>query len=275
MNSFAKSVVIHPMSIVEEGAIIGEDTVIGPFCKVGSEVKLGVGVRLISNCIVMGKTTIEDFTTIFPMAVIGGETQSINHSSLGTELYIGKRCVIREGVTINRGTVEYLGKTTIGDRNTFLTNVHIAHDCMIGNDVVLSNNVMIAGHVIVGDRAIFGGGSAAHQFTRIGCQAFVSGFTAVAHDVIPYGMAYGIPAVLRGINVVGMKRFGIDRTKIHIVREVYNAIFKDQHSIHEKAEAIREQYSHCSEALDILDFILLDRQRHLSSPHQTKGHFFE
>ncbi|MBA5724460.1 acyl-ACP--UDP-N-acetylglucosamine O-acyltransferase [Candidatus Liberibacter sp.] len=261
---------IHPMSMVEEGAKIGLGSFIGPFCRVGPEVDIGIGVELISHSVVMGKTSIGDFTKIFPMAVIGGDTQSIRHSFLETELFVGRKCVIREGVTINRGTVEYGGKTVIGDCNFFLANSHVAHDCRLGNNIVLSNNVMLAGHVIVGDGVVFSGGSAAHQFTRIGHHAFIGGLSTALYDVIPYGILNGNPGTIRGINVVGMKRAGMDRDRILRVRSAYQEIFQGKDCIYENAEVVREKYFDCQEVLDIVKFIFSDRKRALSSVYSVK-----
>ncbi len=270
MSRMGNNPIIHPLALVEEGAVIGPNSLIGPFCCVGSEVEIGAGVELISHCVVAGKTKIGDFTKVFPMAVLGGDTQSKYHNFVGTELLVGKKCVIREGVTINRGTVEYGGKTIVGDNNFFLANSHVAHDCKLGNGIVLSNNVMIAGHVIVDDRVVFGGGSAVHQFTRIGKYAFIGGMTGVVHDVIPYGILNGNPGALRGVNAVAMRRAGFSRDTIHLIRAVYKQIFQQGDSIYKNAGAIREQNVSCPEVSDIINFIFADRKRPLSNWGNSK-----
>jgi len=271
MTGIAKSARIHPMAVVEDGAEIGENVTIGPFCHVGPKVVLGDGVELLSHVVVLGRTTIGKGTKIWPSAVIGGDSQSAHHSAVDTTLVIGDNCTIREGVTMNTGTVEHGGSTVVGDNNLFLAYSHVAHDCRIGNNVIMSNNVMLAGHVTIGDRAILGGGCAVHQFTRVGRQAFVGGLSAVSYDVIPYGMLNGNPGILGGLNVVGMTRAGIERAVIHTVRRAYKAIFEGEGSIRVNAAAIRDDYADCPPALEIIDFICAESDRAISSPNRNKA----
>lgn len=270
MTTKYPGVTVHPAAYVEDGAVIGEGSFIGPFCHVGSKVILGKNVELQSHVVVTGRTTIGDGTRIFPSAVIGGDPQSVHHSGEETTLDVGKNCVIREGVTMNTGTTEDGGETIVGDNNLFLAYSHVAHDCRLGNNIILSNNVMLAGHVKVEDRAILGGGSAVHQFTRIGRHAFIGGLSAVAYDVIPYGMLNGNPGILGGLNVVGMARSGLEKPVIHRVRRAYKAIFEGEGSIRDKASAIRDEYQDCPEAMHILDFIAADADRALSSPKRLR-----
>ncbi|WP_426230204.1 acyl-ACP--UDP-N-acetylglucosamine O-acyltransferase [Pararhizobium sp. DWP3-4] len=265
----ASTAKIHPLSVIEDGAVIGDNVVVGPFCHVGPKVTLADNVELISHVVVLGRTTVGKGSKIFPSAVIGGDSQSVHHSAVDTTLVIGENCTIREGVTMNTGTVEHGGATIIGDNNLFLAYAHVAHDCRLGNNIILSNNVMLAGHVTVGDRAILGGGSAVHQFTRIGRHAFVGGLSAVSYDLIPYGMLNGNPGLLGGLNVVGMSRSGIEKPVIHAVRRAYKQIFEGPESIRVNAAAIRNDYLDCPPALEILDFIAAESDRALSSP--TRG----
>jgi UDP-N-acetylglucosamine acyltransferase len=230
---------------------------------------LHANVELLSHAVVTGRTVIGKGTRIFPMAVIGGDPQSVHHGGEETTLTVGANCTIREGVTMNTGTADFGGQTIVGDSNLFLANSHVAHDCRVGNHVIMSNNVMLAGHVVIEDRVILGGGSAVHQFTRVGRQAFVGGLSAVSYDVIPYGMLNGNPGLLSGLNVVGMTRAGIDRAVIHTVRRAYKTIFEGTASIRENAAAIREEYKDCEQVVHILDFIAADSDRALSSP--TRG----
>ncbi|MFT4001873.1 MAG: acyl-ACP--UDP-N-acetylglucosamine O-acyltransferase [Rhizobium sp.] len=271
MSTIAKSASIHKFAVVEDGAIIGENVVVGPFCHVGPKVVLHENVHLLTHAVVTGRTTIGKGTKIFPMAVVGGDPQSVHHGGEETTLDVGENCTIREGVTINTGTADYGGKTIVGNNNLFLANSHVAHDCRVGNNVIMSNNVMLAGHVVVGDRAILGGGCAVHQFTRIGRQAFIGGLSAASYDVIPYGMLNGNPGVLSGLNIVGMSRAGIDRAAIHRVRRAYKAIFEGEGSIRDNAAAIRGEYADCKEVIEILDFIAADSDRALSSPNRGKS----
>ncbi len=271
MTSIAKSARIHKLAVVEDGAVVGENVVVGPFCHVGPKVVLHDDVQLLTHAVVTGRTTIGKGTKIFPMAVVGGDPQSVHHGGEETTLDVGENCTIREGVTINTGTADFGGKTIVGNNNLFLANSHVAHDCRVGNNVILSNNVMLAGHVIVEDRVIFGGGCAVHQFSRIGRQAFIGGLSAASYDVIPYGMLNGNPGVLSGLNIVGMTRAGIERAVIHQVRRAYKSIFEGERSIRDNAAAIRDEYADCKEVMEILDFIAADSDRALSSPNRGKS----
>ncbi|MFL0690565.1 MAG: acyl-ACP--UDP-N-acetylglucosamine O-acyltransferase [Agrobacterium tumefaciens] len=271
MTRIAASAVIHPMAVVEDGAVIGENVKIGPFCRVGSRVTLKDGVELISNAVVTGLTEIGTGSTIHPMAVIGGVSQSLHEAGEDSTLVVGANCTMREGVTMNCGTVGGGGITRVGDNCLFLANSHVAHDCILGNDIILSNNVMLAGHVHVGDKAILSGGCAVHQFTRIGRQAFIGGLSAVAYDVIPYGMLNGNPGILGGLNVVGMTRAGIERSVIHQVRRAFKQIFESEGSARTNAAAIRDEYLDCAPVIEILDFIAAESDRALSSPNRGKN----
>jgi UDP-N-acetylglucosamine acyltransferase len=268
MSLIAKSARIHPMAVVEDGAVIGEGVTVGPFCQVGPKVVLHDNVVLLGHAVVTGLTTIGKGTKIFPMAVVGGDPQSVHHGGEETTLTVGDNCTIREGVTMNTGTADFGGKTIVGNNNLFLANSHVAHDCRVGDHVIMSNNVMLAGHVTIEDRAILGGGCAVHQFTRVGRHAFIGGLSAVSYDVIPYGMLNGNPGVLGGLNVVGMTRAGVERATIHRVRRAFKTIFEGEGSIRDNASAIRDEYADCKEAMQILDFIAAESDRALSSPNR-------
>lgn len=269
MSTVAASARIHPMAVVEDGAVVGENVTIGPFAYVGPKVTLHDNVELHPHAIVTGRSILGKGSRVFPMAVIGGDPQSVHHAGEETTLTVGENCTMREGVTINTGTSDFGGKTIVGDNNLFLANSHVAHDCRVGNNVIMSNNVMLAGHVTIEDRVILGGGSAVHQFTRVGRQAFVGGLSAVSYDVIPYGMLNGNPGLLGGLNVVGMTRAGVDRAVIHTVRRAYKAIFEGSGSVRDNAAAIRAEYDDCPQVVEILDFIAAESDRALSSP--TRG----
>ncbi|MCX8997632.1 acyl-ACP--UDP-N-acetylglucosamine O-acyltransferase [Rhizobiaceae bacterium BDR2-2] len=271
MSSFPASARIHPFAVVEDGAVLGENVVIGPFCHVGPKVVLKDGVQLLNNASVSGRTVVGEGTVIFPMAVIGGPPQAIRHDGSETTLEVGARCTIREGVTMNTGSSDGGGKTIVGSDNLFLANSHVAHDCILGNGIILSNNVMLAGHVHVDDHAILGGGSAVHQFSRIGRHAFVGGMSGAPNDVIPYGMVHGNPGYLDGLNIVGMTRSGISRETIHRVRRAYKQIFEAEGAVRANAAAIREDYADCPEVIEIIDFIATESERAICAPYRGKN----
>lgn len=271
MSTIAASARIHPLAIVEDGAVIGENVVVGPFSHVGPRVVLKDDVELASHVVVTGNTEIGKGSRIFSMAVIGGVSQSLHEAGEDSTLTVGDNCVMREGVTMNTGTVGGGGKTVVGDNCLFLANSHVAHDCQLGSNIIMSNNVMLAGHVHVADRAILGGGCAVHQFSRIGRQAFIGGLSAVNYDVIPYGMLNGNPGILGGLNVVGMTRAGMDKQTVHRVRRAYKDIFEGEGNIRANAAAVADVYADCAEAMEIIDFITADSDRAISSPFRRKG----
>ncbi|NKB16849.1 MAG: acyl-ACP--UDP-N-acetylglucosamine O-acyltransferase [Sphingomonadales bacterium] len=168
-------------ALVTHGA---DDVVVGPFCVVGPLVRIGRGTVLTNSVTVVGKVTIGEGNKIFPGAVIGGDPQDLKYKGEPTRLVIGRGNTFRECVTIHRGTMGGGGETRIGDRNLFMAYAHVAHDCVIADRVIMTNNVMLGGHVTVGERAFLGGGSAVHQFCRIGRIAMVGGMARIVQDVV-------------------------------------------------------------------------------------------
>jgi UDP-N-acetylglucosamine acyltransferase len=218
---------IHPLAQVAPTARIAAGVSIGPFCVVGPEVELGEGVRLHAHVHVDGHTRIGAGTEVFPFASLGSPPQDLSYRGESTRLEIGAGCVIRESVTVNRGTPK-TGLTRIGDRCFLMAYAHVAHDCRVGNNVIFANAATLGGHCQVGDFVFLGGLCAVHQFTRIGDFAMVGGVTGVKDDVIPFGMAFGANGVageLIGLNVVGMKRRGFTRDDLRVVRACYETLF--------------------------------------------------
>ena len=185
---------IHHFSLVDPAAQLADDVVVGPFCVVGPKVKIGAGTVLISHVNITGNTEIGERNRIFPNASIGCEPQDKKYKGEDTRLVIGDDNVIREHVTIATGTVQDHGITVVGNRNLFMANVHVAHDCIVGDDTILANNVGLAGHSIVASRAIIGGQAGVHQFCRIGEGAMVGGGSILVMDVPPFVICNGNPA---------------------------------------------------------------------------------
>jgi UDP-N-acetylglucosamine acyltransferase len=263
--------VIHPTAIVEEGARLGRGVRIGPFCTVGPHVELGDGCELISHAVVAGHTRIGARTRIFPFACIGQAPQDLRYKGEPTTLAIGADCIIREGVTMNPGTPNGTGKTTVGDRCFFLTQSHVAHDCRVGNNVILTNNVMLAGHCKIGDFATIGGGAGIHQFVRIGPHAFIGGLSGVENDVIPYGMVLGNRAYLAGLNIIGLRRRGFSRDQVHDLRRAYRLLFAQEGTLAERVEDVAEEFAKHPTVHEILDFIRDGGDRAICTPREAPG----
>lgn len=267
MNAMTGTVTIHPTAFVEPGAELGAGVEIGPFCHVGSRVVLGANVRLASHVVVTGDTTIGEGTRVFPHAVLGCDAQNTAYKGETTTLSIGRNVVIREGVTMHRGTGNARGATTVGDNCMFLAYAHVAHDCVIGDHVTFANNVMIGGHTTIGDRVIVGGGAGIHQFCTVGHHAFVGGLAAVVHDVIPYGMAMGNRASLEGLNLVGLKRSGMSRDDINQMRRAFRILFAEgTGTVRENAERVLADFAGCAPVVDMAGFVLADKKRMLTTP---------
>ncbi|MEO0400221.1 MAG: acyl-ACP--UDP-N-acetylglucosamine O-acyltransferase [Pseudomonadota bacterium] len=258
---------IHPSSIVEPGAKLGVGVEIGPFCVVGRDVVLGDGAYLQSHITVEGITRIGARARIHPHAAIGGPPQHRTYKGEPTTLTIGDDCEIRESVIIHRGTDFGGGETVIGDGCSFLSAAHVAHDCRIADGAMVGHNGGVAGHAIVDEGAIIGSYAAIHQFCRIGAYAFIGGCAAVANDVIPYGSALGNHASLGGLNIIGLKRAGLDRKTIHAMRAAYNEIFlggdMEKRRFAERVDGVAKTYADVAEVMRIIAFIRAGAKRAL------------
>lgn len=257
---------IHPTAVVEAGAKLGDNVVIGPFCHISADAEIGNNCEIMSHVVIMGATHLGEGAKVYPHAILGADPQNNKHKGGRTTLVIGKNCIIREGVTMHRGSDNSLGTTIVGDDCQFLAYAHVAHDCVLGNHVTFSNNVMIGGHVVIGDHVIIGGGGAVHQFARVGHHAFVGGLAALVGDLIPFGSAIGVHAHLGGLNIIGMKRSGLQRSEIHAMRHAVNMLFDRTKPIRERAEDVRQEYPSSIAVADMLSFIENRGKRSFCTP---------
>ncbi len=257
--------VIHPSAYVEEGATIGADCYIGPFSMVGPEVTLGRGVMLKSHAVVTGWTEIGDETVVFPFATVGEIPQDLKFKGERTRLIVGARCRIREGATLNTGTEGGGGLTSVGDDCLLMTGAHIGHDARVGNRVILANQVAIAGHCQIGDDVIIGGLSGIHQWVRIGRGAIIGAVTMVTNDVIPYGLVQAPRGELDGLNLVGLKRRGVDRADITAMRAAFQMLAQGEGSFLDRARKIAEE-TDSSYVREMTDFILGASDRNFLTP---------
>ncbi|MBM4278302.1 MAG: acyl-ACP--UDP-N-acetylglucosamine O-acyltransferase [Deltaproteobacteria bacterium] len=217
---------IHPTAIVDPKAEINEEVEIGPYSIIGKDVLIGEGTRIGPHAVIREGTTIGKRCQIFQFSSIGEAPQAVAYKGEKTSLIIGDDNIMREYVTLHRGTVKGGGKTVIGHRNFFMAYSHVAHDCQIGNQVVMANGATLAGHIIIEDYAVIGGLSAVHQFCRVGAHAFISGLTGVVLDIPPYMLAAGSRAKLFGLNTVGLKRQNFREETIRALKTAYRIIFR-------------------------------------------------
>ena len=228
---------IGAYSIVRENVTIGSRTKIGPHVVIDPYVDIG------SDC------------RIFQFAAIGAEPQDLKFSGEKTFVKIGSGNVIREFVTIHRGTADGSGVTEIGEDNLIMAYSHIAHDCKLGRRIVLSNNATLGGHITIGDYSVIGGLVAIHQFVRVGNFAFIGGKSAVVKDIPPYMIAAGDRAKLHGLNVVGLKRQGFSNNTLAMLKKAYRLVFRIGLTLNEAIERVAAEVEQVPEVVHLIEFI--------------------
>jgi UDP-N-acetylglucosamine acyltransferase len=231
---------IDSRAVVSPQAQIAADVDVGPFTVIGPEVVIGSGTWIGPHVVINGPTHIGTDNKIFQFASLGEVPQDKKYQGEVTRLKIGDRNVIREFVTVNRGTAQGGGITRIGDGNLLMAYAHVAHDCQIGNETVLANVATLGGHVEIGDYAILGGLSAVHQFTRVGIHCFIANNAAVTRDVPPYVMAVGQPAEPHSVNAVGLKRRGFTDAQVLNVRRAYRVLYRSKLKLVDAVQQLEE-----------------------------------
>jgi len=264
--------VIDPTARVADGARIGEGVEIGPYCIIGPRVEIGDGVRLIAHVHVAGVTTVGEGTVVYPYASLGTPPQSVHYRGGATRLLIGPRCELREGVTMNTGTEDGGGLTSVGEGCLFMVGAHVGHDCQVGNRVTFANNAVLGGHVAVGDHTFLGGNAAVHQYVRVGEGVMIAGLSGVAGDIIPFGYALGQIADLVGLNIVGLRRRGATRAQMHRLRQGYRSLFFGAGVFAERVAAIGRDFADDPLVEKIVAFIRAGGKRPLMQPRARRAH---
>ncbi len=217
---------IHPTALIDPSAQLAEDVEVGPYSIIGADVVIGEGTKIGPHVVIQGPTKLGKRNQIFQFASVGEACQDKKYKGEPTRLEMGDDNVIREGVTLHRGTVQDSQLTQVGSRNLFMAYSHVAHDCIVGNDCILANQATLAGHVTLGDFVILGGLSAVHQFSRIGSHAMCGGGSIILKDVPAYTMISGHPAESHGINYEGLKRRGFSKEAMQALRNAYKTVFR-------------------------------------------------
>jgi UDP-N-acetylglucosamine acyltransferase len=245
---------IHPTAIVSPKAEIGSRVEIGPFVIVGEGCEIG------DDCQLHPRATLERDVKLAPRvkvgigSVLGGAPQDLKYAGEPTTVEIGADTVIREFVTINRGTSQSF-KTTVGEKCLLMSYVHLAHDCHIGNGVILGNSVQLAGHVIIEDRVTFSGLSGAHQFVRIGRNAFIGGCSRVSKDIPPFLKAVGNPIKLYGLNSVGLQRNGFSDEVVRELKRAYRLFFRSDFNVSQAMRAAETELEMYPEVRELMRFV--------------------
>lgn len=231
---------IHETAIISNKAKLAKDVTVGPYSIIDANVSIESGTVIDSHVVIKGNTTIGSDNHIYSFVSIGDDPQDKKYDGEHTAVEIGSRNSIREYTTINKGTVQDVGTTRLGDDNWIMAYVHIAHDCQVGNNTIFANNTTLGGHVIVGDYAIFGGFSGAHQFCKIGAHSFLGMYSGVARDLPPYVMVMGQPAEPRGINLEGLKRRDFNSDQIRNIKTAYKNLYMSNLRLDEAINEIKK-----------------------------------
>jgi UDP-N-acetylglucosamine acyltransferase len=232
---------IHPTAVVSPLAVIHSNVEIGPFCTVEAGAVVGQGCKLAARVTVKSSVVLGREVSLCEGAVVGGMPQHINPPANPGRVVVGERCVLRENVTVHRAMKED-SETRIGSGCLLMVGSHVAHDCRVGNSVILTNNVLLGGHVQVGDRAVMGGGSAVHQFCRVGRLAMVAACAKIVQDVPPFVMTDGTAGMIVGLNKVGLKRSGMTPEEILQVKQAYRVIYRQGLLFNDTIAALEEYF---------------------------------
>ena len=246
---------IHPTAIVHPQARVGPGVKIGAYSLVGENVEIGKDTIVESHVVIEGWTQIGERCHLFPFVSVGAAPQAVRYRGEPTRLTVGHDNVIREFVTINRGTVEGGGETKVGNGNLIMAYSHIAHDCQIGNRVIMANSSTLAGHIYVEDFAIVGGLVAIHQFVRVGCYAIIGGASAVPQDVPPYMVAAGNRARLFGLNNIGLKRHNFSESTVAALKQAYRILFRSHLTLHKALDRVEKEVPELPEIRHLSDFL--------------------
>jgi UDP-N-acetylglucosamine acyltransferase len=249
------SELISPLAYVHPSARIADSAQIGPFCNVEANVEIGAGTRLLGNVTVRGSVTIGRYNVIHAGTVIGGEPQDISYREEPTSVTIGDHNIIRECVTINRGTQKDARTTRLGSHCFLMAGSHIAHDCQVGDRVTMANGTMLGGHVHVHDCASISGAVAVHHFTRIGSYAFVGGLSRVLHDVPPFMLCEGSPARPRCVNIVALKRNDFSEEVVTALNAAYRLLYRGRVGVDAARELLRNENQLVPAVSELLEFV--------------------
>ena len=235
---------IHPSSRVSKSVLIGDNVKIGPFCNIDGQISIGDGTEIKSHVSITGNTTIGRNNTFYPFSNIGCDPQDLKFSGEESFLEIGDSNTFRENVTISKGTKDGGMKTIIKNKNLFMTGVHIAHDCKINNNNIFVNQVTLGGHVNILDNVVIGGLSAVIQFVTIGSYSMIGGMSGIDKNVLPFSLAIGNRAKLRGLNLVGIRRNNFNKNEINQINSLHESFSNKKFnlSINDKVESIFHEY---------------------------------
>jgi len=233
---------IHPTAIVSASATIGSDVEVGPYVVIESDTEIGARCEIRSHVVIKRFTTLGPSNIVYEGAVLGGEPQDLSFVECKSYLRIGENNRIREGVTIHRGS-QTDSETVVGSNCFLMANAHIAHNCRLGDRVIIANNVALAGSVDIQDQVFLSGGVVVHQFTRIGRLAMIGGNAKIVQDCLPFVITDGAPGRARGLNIVGLRRAGLQTNEIRVLKDAYRLLLRSGLTLQDALAAL-EQIDH-------------------------------
>jgi len=247
---------VHPTAIVDASARVAGSADIGPYCIVGPEVEIGEGTRLMAHVFTDGPMTIGNNNTIYPHVSLGAAPQDLKYKGEKSRVTIGHRNLIREFVTVHRGTEGGGMITTIGSDVLLQAYTHVAHDCHVGDHAILSHGATLGGHVTIGDWAIVGAWSGVHQFCRVGRHAMIGGYSVVTQDVMPYSTTVS-PREIKtfGANRIGMERRGFSNESVEALQTMFRLLTRSNLNTSQAVAAIREELGGVAEVEEVLAFL--------------------
>lgn len=260
MDNNAKETFIHPTAIVHPKAQLGIGVKVGAFSIIGESVRVNDFTEIQDHVCIQGNTEIGKAVRIFPFAVIGAEPQHLHYKQEPTRVEIGDQTIIRESVTVHRGTAQGSGVTSVGKGTYLMAYVHVAHDCEVGSHAILCNTVQLAGHVTVGDYANIGGLTGVAQFCRVGKFCYVGGASMLRKDLPPFLMGKGNDFEVQGINSVGLNRQGIENTTIGHLKNLYKIFYLQNLTASQAIERATIEMGDVSEVREFIDFIKNSKQ---------------
>jgi len=246
---------IHSTAIVSSRAQLGANVTVGPYSIIGAHVTIHDGVEMAGHVVIEGPCEIGEGTQIYPFASIGQPPQDLKFKGEETRLVVGRRNVIRECVTMNRGTSGGGALTSVGDDNLFMAQSHVAHDCIVGSGNVFANSAALAGHVAIGDHITLGAYVGVHQFCRVGDHAFIGGYTKVVKDALPYARTDGVEARCYGANTIGLRRKGFSNEAIRHIQQAFRLLLASTLNTAQALERIRVEMSGAPEIDYLIKFI--------------------
>lgn len=255
---------IHPTAIISPKAELAEDVTVEAYSIIGPDVKIGSGTEVGHHIVIEGKTTIGENNRIFPFVSIGLAPQDLTYADEPTSVNIGNNNIIREYVTVHRGTARGRGVTRVGNGVFLMAYAHVAHDCQIGNGVLLANAATLGGHVEVGECSVIGGIVAVHQFVRIGEYSCIGGFSGVRMDIPHYMLAAGaLGAELHGPNVIGLRRHGFSAKSIQAIKKFHKIFWRSGLSLQDAVQKVREEIEPLPEVEKLIEFVSSGSKRGL------------